>query len=29
MEKIPMKDVLILKNKYFPQIDKSPKYGLF
>lgn len=29
MEKINMNDVLILKNKYFPQIDKSPKYGLF
>lgn len=29
MEKINMNDVRILKNKYFPQIDKSPKYGLF
>jgi len=29
MEKINMNDALILKNKHFPQIDKSPKYGLF
>ena len=29
MEKVAMKAVLILKNKHFSQIDKSPKYGLF